>query len=282
MKVAVCVKWVRDPDSPVGFGTNAGGDENSATPNQMVSPIDLVAVELAVRMAEQAKAEVTAYTFGDSRSEGALRAALAIGVNRAVRVEQGSLNDRDALIVALALADVIAQAGADIVLCGERSPDLGTAFVPTAMAAALRANVVRSVIAVEKFGDSRVVLRQKMFRGGQRIVESSLPVVAGVLQGAAEPRYPSTRARMLAGRATIEAITPRGAAAVSGLVISAIRPPRPASVFGPDPSLPAKERYRIVLSAGVEQRASRRIEGEVVQVAARMLELLGKSASPSA
>jgi len=57
--------------------------------------------------------------------------------------------------------------------------------------------------------------------------------------------------------------------------VSAILPPRSAAAIGPDPALPPKERYRIALSAGVEQRsASHRLEGEVDEIAGRLLELL--------
>lgn len=273
MNIAVCMKWVRDPDSPARFDRGTGSD--GPEPTEVVSPVDMTAAEVALQLAEQAGGQAAAYSFGDASAEGALRPALAIGVKKAVRVDPGALDESDALAAAQALASAIGADGARVVVCGGRSPDMGTAFVPAVIARELGAALVQDVIAIETAGQDSVVVRQKVAGGGQRVVAAPLPAVIGVLPGAAEPRYPSTRAQIMAAKASIDVRPVPAGIHGSGLTLAGISRPRPAAVFGPDPALPAKERYRVALSAGVEQRSSsRRLEGAVDDVASQLLELL--------
>ncbi|MBE7518446.1 MAG: hypothetical protein HS107_04290 [Thermoflexaceae bacterium] len=240
-----------------------------------------MATELAVRLAQGTPTAdttvVSAYCYGDASSEGVLRLAIAIGANKATRVESDGQMVNDPLATALALSEAMSQEKPDVVLCGERSPDFGSAFVPTAMATALQANIVRNVIAIERCTPDSIVLRQRMPQGAQQVVEASFPTVVAVLESAATPRYPSVRARMSAERFEILVVVPRAGIRGSGLVLSTIKPPRPSRMIGPDPHLSAHERYELMLSAGLRQHtSSQTIKGDLEAVAAELLGVLGK------
>src|SRR5579872_3419760 len=84
MHITVCVK--QTPDSSSVYIDPITGQIDYERFVQVLNAADACAVEAAVRLKEQFGGQVTVITLGPQDSEGALRAALAIGADSALRL----------------------------------------------------------------------------------------------------------------------------------------------------------------------------------------------------
>jgi electron transfer flavoprotein beta subunit len=129
VKIIVALKRVADPDNanrititPDGRAVQTSGLE------WKLNPFDEYALEAALRLTEngaQPKArrgEVVVVTLAPADAEPSLRAALAMGADRAVRVDAQD-EHLDGRLVALALARVVAAEQPDLVLLGKQTVD---------------------------------------------------------------------------------------------------------------------------------------------------------------
>jgi len=92
MKIVVCVKLVNVLGDEVEF-TSDGLDVDPDYLEHALNEWDACALEEALRIRERiGEAEIVAVTAGDKRSEEALRRCLAMGADRAVRVESSTLD----------------------------------------------------------------------------------------------------------------------------------------------------------------------------------------------
>src|SRR6266704_3459085 len=120
MKVLVCVKQVKVLGDEVEF-TKDGRDVDPDYLERALNEWDACALEEALRIREQlGETEVVVVTAGDKRSEEVLRRCLAVGADRAVRIESGAL---DPISTARALAAAAAGEAPHLVLCGVQSSD---------------------------------------------------------------------------------------------------------------------------------------------------------------
>ena len=94
MKILVPLKRVADPDNANKVKIPAAGDKIETTGLEWKpNPFDEYALESALRLTEDGKApkvragEVVVVTFGPKETEQTLRAALATGADRAIRVD---------------------------------------------------------------------------------------------------------------------------------------------------------------------------------------------------
>ena len=129
MKILVPLKRVADPDNANKVKIPADGSRVETTGLEWKpNPFDEYALETALRLNEDAKApkkrlgEVVVVTFGPKDTETTLRAALATGADRAIRVEAKD-EELDALIVAKALKSLVAAEKPDLVLMGKQTVD---------------------------------------------------------------------------------------------------------------------------------------------------------------
>ncbi len=87
---------------------------------------DAYALEEALQLKEKLGGEVVALCVGPARAAQTIREALAKGADRAIHVEQGSLEEFDTLGVARLLAGAARPENADLILTGLQSDDLGS------------------------------------------------------------------------------------------------------------------------------------------------------------
>src|SRR5947209_13933577 len=123
MHTCVCIK--QTPDSSSVYIDPITGQVDYERFVQILNPADACAVEAAVRLKEQSVGSVTALTLGPQDAEGALRAALAIGADTALRLWNTQASDWGPFTVAVALAACIQkeELEVDLVLCGDTSSD---------------------------------------------------------------------------------------------------------------------------------------------------------------
>src|SRR5689334_10761144 len=115
MKILVPFKRVPDPVSAASAAGGAGGP-------WITNPFDEIALEEALRIRERGAAtEVVAVTIGPLAAEEQMRAALARGVDRVMRVDDSRALDPYA-VVRLLLA-VVRREKPELVIMGKQAID---------------------------------------------------------------------------------------------------------------------------------------------------------------
>jgi electron transfer flavoprotein beta subunit len=282
VRIAVCVKWVPDPESP----TPIKADDGAEAPDDLAhvaSPIDLVACEAALRVKEAAGGTVALYAAGPEAAEKGLRGALALGGDEAARVAFDGGGLAGGVRVARLLAAAIANSGTpDLVVCGTRSPDSGTGIVPAALAEYLGLPYVGGVVRIEP-GREEIELERRLDGGRREVVRARPGLVVGVEPSLCQPRYPALLARRKAERAPIPVVTAADLGVVDDagpLQPAGLHPPRPrlAQLVAPPPSLSARERLAFILAGGAAQnRTPSRLSGATASVVEELLKFLQAS-----
>ena len=198
MKIVTILKQV--PDAEVRVRVKDGVlDLEGAT--FVIDGMDEYGVEQALRLREAgAEAEIVAVGYGPPASEQVLRSALALGADRAVLLEAEA--PVDPLAVAVALADLIREQGADLVLTGGKQADWDSAALGPAVAEALGWPHVDWTTAFRLEGERFEAVHD--VDDGSETVRGSLPVVITTQQGLNEPRYPTLPNIMKAKRKPLE------------------------------------------------------------------------------
>jgi electron transfer flavoprotein beta subunit len=205
MKIVVCVKQVGVLGDEVGF-TADGRDVDPDYLDQALNEWDACATEEALRIRERlGRGEVVAatcaalrparagggVTAGASAPEVALRRCLAMGVDRAVRVDADAL---DPISLAQALADAVRRESPDLVLCGVQSSDSVQGSTGTALAELLGLPRVAVVTRIEWGGSGPATVHRELEGGLIDIVEVDTPALLTVQTGINQPRYATLRA----------------------------------------------------------------------------------------
>jgi electron transfer flavoprotein beta subunit len=129
VKILVPLKRVADPDNANKVKIPAAGDKIETTGLEWKpNPFDEYALEAALRLTENGQTpkvragEVIVVTFGPKETEQTLRAALATGADRAIRID--TTDDKlDGDLVARALAALIEKEKPDVVVMGKQAVD---------------------------------------------------------------------------------------------------------------------------------------------------------------
>jgi len=120
LKILVTVKRVEDPESKIRVRPDGTGIVTDGV-NYKLNPFDEIAVEEALRLKEAHGGETVVVSIGTDKAQTELRAALAMGADRAVLVRHdGPL---DPVVVSALLAKVVEAEKPDLVLLGKQSID---------------------------------------------------------------------------------------------------------------------------------------------------------------
>jgi electron transfer flavoprotein beta subunit len=129
VKILVPLKRVADPDNANKVKIPAAGDKIETTGLEWKpNPFDEYALEAALRLTENGQTpkvragEVVVVTFGPKETEQTLRAALATGADRAIRIDAAD-DKLDGDLVARALAALIEKEKPDVVVMGKQAVD---------------------------------------------------------------------------------------------------------------------------------------------------------------
>ncbi len=196
MKIAVCIKQV--PDT-----RNVRMDETTGTVVRegvelIVNPLDLYAIELALQLKEKYGAETAVFTMGPPQTIGALREAVAMGIDSGYLICGREFAGSDTWGTAYSLAMAIRAAETfDLIICGERATDGDTGQVGPGIAAALDYPVAAYVNHFGEFvGNSCTVSR--IMEHGVETVRMALPGVITVVKEIGEPRLPTLNGKLKA------------------------------------------------------------------------------------
>ena len=181
--------------------------------------------------------EVVLVTVGDERDEQSLRAGLAMGADRAIRVWERSLDglrDRaDPLTVARLLAGVAELESPDLILCGAQSADIANAATGVALAGLLDLAHVAVVSAIEHDGE-RLAAQRELEGGAVELLRVSLPALLTVQSAVNAPRRANLRA-IKEARAAPVSVLGLGDIGLDRAVVNAAAGARVLALHAPPP-----------------------------------------------
>ncbi len=202
MNIAVCVKQVPDTETRPKIDPS-GKKMSEEGVKWILNPYDEFAVEEALQLVEKNGGEVTVISLGPAAVEPTIRAALAMGAQKAIRIEAEE-NPADPLVTAKALAEVLKQGNYDLIFFGKQAIDDDYAQVPQMVATALDLPCATVVVKLDIEGEKLTVERE--IEGGKEKLSLSMPAVISAQKGLNEPRYRSLKGIMKAKKIPIETV----------------------------------------------------------------------------
>ena len=220
MNIAVCIKEVPDTEAHIKPAADQKSIDEAGIAF-IINPYDEYAVEEALKIQEAKGGETTAICIGGERANETLRAALAMGINKPVRIKSDAKID-DSLSSAKMFAEVLKDMEYDLVLMGKETIDDGSTQLGPMLGELLNIPCITMVTSLE-IGDGKVTAEREI-SGGKEVIEAPMPCIITAQKGLNEPRYPSLRGKMMAKKAVIdERDASAGEARVQ--VVSVQRPP---------------------------------------------------------
>jgi electron transfer flavoprotein beta subunit len=204
MKVLIGIKLVVDANVKIRVRADGSGVETAGL-KQSINPFCEIAVEEAVRLKEKGAAdEIVVVSIGPAAAQEALRAALAVGADRAIHV----LTDEEVqpLAVAKTLKAIVGKEQPQLVMLGKQAIDDDCNQTGQMLAALLgwpQGTFASKVVA----GDGGITVTREI-DGGLETVELTLPAVVTSDLRLNEPRYASLPNIMKAKKKPLETVKP--------------------------------------------------------------------------
>ena len=202
MKVLVPVKRVIDAYVSVRVKSDGSGVDTDNV-KMSLNPFCEIALEEAIRMKEAGTAsEVILVSVGSAEIETVIRSGLAMGADRAIRIDTD--NDIEPLAIAKILKYVVEQEQAGLVIAGKQSIDGDNNQTGQMLAALLGWPQATFASKVVLEGDTANVTRE--IDGGLETISLPLPVVITTDLRLNEPRYPTLPNIMKAKKKPLDVI----------------------------------------------------------------------------
>jgi len=191
MNIAVCVKRIPKTAEADIFIEKDGKDIKKDHLVFALNDWDGYAVREAVLLKEKHDGEVTVFTVGPDESKEILTRCLAMGADKAVRIEEPPASDGSR--IAKVLYQAIKDQSFDLVLTGVQAEDNGWGQVGVVLAQMLGFAHAALVTHAEIAGD-RAKVKRELEGGMDEVVELKLPAVLTIQTGINEPKYISLAA----------------------------------------------------------------------------------------
>jgi len=195
MKILVPFKSVPDP--------YAGAGE---APKSVINPFDEIAIEEALRIRERGDAsEIVGVTIGPGAVDEQIRAALAMGIDRALRIDDARA--LDPYVVARILRALIVKEAPQVVLMGKQAVDDDSNQVGQMLAGLLGWPQATFVSKIEFIDGKTRAQCSRETDGGIEVIAVNLPAIVTTDLRLNEPRYVSLPGLMKARKKPIEIFT---------------------------------------------------------------------------
>ena len=191
MNIAVCIKRIPKTAEADIFIEKDGKDIKKDHLVFYLNDWDGYAVREAALLKEKYGGEVTAITVGPEESKEILTRCLAMGADRALRIEEPPVQDDH--LIANILSRVIKNQSFDLILTGVQTEDVNCGQVGVSLAQMLGLQHAAIVNHVEILGEKAIV-RRELEGGIEEVVELKLPAVLTIQTGINEPKYVSLSA----------------------------------------------------------------------------------------
>src|SRR5205814_2837192 len=186
MKILVPFKSVPDPNDATFAGEAASASKS------VINPFDEIAIEEALRIRERGEAtEIVGVTIGAPSVDEQIRAALAMGVDRAIRIDDTRALDPYA--VARILRVLIEKEAPHVVIMGKQAVDDDSNQVGQMLAGLLRWPQATFVSKIEFLGNKTRARCTRETDSGLEVVAIELPAIitTDLRLRLNEPRYVS-------------------------------------------------------------------------------------------
>jgi electron transfer flavoprotein beta subunit len=205
MKILVPTKRVCNPDETIRVRPDGRGIDDSGIAH-VINPFDAIALEEAMRIRERvgSACEIVAVGIGGTEYESELRTALAMGANRALRVDCDQ--DVDPWCVAHLLAAVVRRERPDLVLMGKQAVDDDCNQTGQMLAGLLDWPQATFASRVEFLDGATVKVARETDLGLETVIVRFPAVITADLR-LNEPRYASLPALMKAKKRPIEVVS---------------------------------------------------------------------------
>ena len=207
MNILVCISNVPDTTSKINFVENDSKFDTNGV-QFIINPNDEFGLTKAVWLKESNNATVTVLTVGEQSVEATLRKCLAIGADKAIRIDCPA---NDAYSVAKEIETHCGQVKYDLIICGRESIDYNGGIVPGLIAGFLDYNFVTNCVNLEIEGSKATFSRE--MSGGTEISECQLPLVIGSQKGLVEESdliIPNMRGIMMARQKPLDIVPSQG------------------------------------------------------------------------
>ncbi|MDO8942826.1 MAG: electron transfer flavoprotein subunit beta/FixA family protein, partial [Desulfobacterales bacterium] len=187
VKIVVAIKQVPARDSQL----RPDADERWIQEGELsweINEPDAYALEEALQIKDKTGGEVIALCAGPARASQTIREALAKGADRAIHVEDDSVDKLDTLGIARVLARAIESEKPDLVLTGLQSDDLGYGQTGVVLAELLGYAHSTIIMQVEPKG-TLIRVKRELEGGWFQFIEMPLPAVLTIQSGISKLRY---------------------------------------------------------------------------------------------
>ena len=204
MNILVCISNVPDTTSKINFIDNDSKFDKNGV-QFIINPNDEFGLTKAIWMKDSNNANVTVLTVGDSSADAILRKCLAIGADKAIRIDCEAI---DASSVSKEIVEHCNEVKYDLVICGRESIDYNGGLVPGLIAGYLDYNFVTNCVSLNIENGKAECSRE--ISGGIEVTESDLPLVIGAQKGLVEESdliIPNMRGIMMARQKPLEVLS---------------------------------------------------------------------------
>ena len=202
MKILVPVKRVIDAYVSIRVKSDGSGVDTDNV-KMSLNPFCEIALEEAIRMKEAGKAtEVVMVSVGSADIDTVIRSGLAMGADRAIRVDAD--NDLEPLAIAKLLKHVVDHEQAGLVITGKQSIDGDNNQTGQMLSALLGWPQATFASEVDIDGSSAKVTRE--IDGGLETISLPIPAVITTDLRLNEPRYPTLPNIMKAKKKPLDVI----------------------------------------------------------------------------
>lgn len=227
MKIAVCISNV--PDTTTRIKTDASGKKIDLSGIQWVlNPWDELALTRAIELKEQntgAVSEIVAVMAAPAAGEATLRKALAVGADRAIRIDT---DPGDSFEAASELATYFGSQPADIILTGIESADFNGSATGPMLATLLGIRLIPGVSGLF-LNDGQITVQQELDGMSIRL-RIAAPAVLVVQKGIAiVPKIPAMRGIMAARTKPLSVVPPQKAGSHAEVKVYEPLPPKAAA-----------------------------------------------------
>jgi len=194
MHAIVCIKQVPDvSDVKIDRQTNTLIREGVPS---IVNPVDLNAIEEAVRIKEKYGGKVTAISMGPPQAADALKEAIRQGADEGILISDPAYAGSDTYATSYILSEAIkriwAEEGIDLILCGKQAIDGETGQVPPGIATRLKIPLLSYVYKIEKIDfDNKIIIVKRKLDRWRETIKSRIPALISVIEEINKPRYSS-------------------------------------------------------------------------------------------
>ena len=205
MKILVCISCVPDTTSKINF-IEDNKEFSKEGVQYVINPNDEFGLTRAMWIKEKDGSSIDIVNVGTQSNEPILRKALAIGADRAYRIDE---DPKDSFRVAKLISNFILKNDYDLIIAGRESIDYNGCMVPGLIGELTNIEFVTNCVKLEIENSKATACRE--IEGGIEKVSCDLPLIIGSQKGLVEEsdlKIPNMRGIMQARQKPLEVIEP--------------------------------------------------------------------------